>query len=70
MSSLHILVAFLPILVLIFIIVFVIRVIRRMEHRAEERLKIDKETSQLQQQQIQEINKRLTNIENILREVD
>jgi hypothetical protein len=70
MSALPILVAFLPILVLIFIIVFVIRVIRRMEHRAEERLKIDKETSQLQQQQIQEINKRLTNIENILKEVD
>lgn len=67
---LPILVAFLPIIVLIFIIVFVIKVVRRMEHRAEERLKLDKETAQLQQQQIQEINKRLTNIENILKQVD
>lgn len=70
MSVLPILTAFLPILVFIFIIVFVIRVISRMEHRAEERLKLDKETSQLQQQQLQEINKRLTKIETILREVD
>ena len=70
MSAIHILVGFLPILVLIFIIGLVIRFIRRMEHRAEERLKLDKETTQLQQQQIQEINKRLTNIENILIEVN
>ncbi|UKJ47522.1 hypothetical protein [Lysinibacillus sp. ACHW1.5] len=60
----------LPLLVLVFIFVFVISVFRRVERRAEERLKIEKETAQLQQQQIQEINKRLTTIENILKQVD
>lgn len=60
----------LPLLVLVFIFIFVISVIRRMERRAEERLQIEKETAQLQQQQIQEINKRLTTIENILKQVD
>lgn len=52
------------------IVVFVISVIRRMERRAEERLTLDKETAHLQQLQIQEINNRLTNIENILKQVD
>ncbi|MCS5503122.1 hypothetical protein NY607_18615 [Lysinibacillus sp. A4] len=60
----------LPLLVLVFIFVFVISVFRRVERLAEERLKIEKETAQLQQQQIQEINKRLTTIENILKQVD
>jgi len=58
----------LPLLVLVFIFVFVI--FRRVERRAEERLKIEKESAQLQQQQIQEINKRLTTIETILKQVD
>jgi hypothetical protein len=59
-----------PIIVVIFIIMFVINIVRRFEHRAEERLKLDKENIKLQQQQMQEINKRLTNIENILNEID
>lgn len=59
-----------PLIVLILIFIFVFTVIRRAERRAEEQLKLDKETAQLQQQQIQEINKRLTNIENILKQVD
>jgi uncharacterized coiled-coil protein SlyX len=41
-----------------------------MERRADERLKLDKENATFQQQQIQEINNRLTNIEKILKEVD
>ncbi|UNT53392.1 MULTISPECIES: hypothetical protein [Lysinibacillus] len=60
----------LPLLVLVFIFVFVISIFRRVERRAEERLKIEKESAQLQQQQIQEINKRLTTIETILKQVD
>lgn len=55
----------LPLLVLVFIFVFVISIFRRVE-----RLKIEKESAQLQQQQIQEINKRLTTIETILKQVD
>jgi TRAP-type C4-dicarboxylate transport system permease small subunit len=70
MSVLPIIFAFLPILVVILIIIFVISIVRRMERRSEERLKLDKENIKLQQQQIQEINKGLTNIENILKEVD
>lgn len=62
--------ALLPLIVLVIIFVFVISVIRRMERRAEERLTLDKETAHLQQLQIQEINNRLTNIENILKQVD
>jgi large-conductance mechanosensitive channel len=59
-----------PFLLILFIVIFVIGVVRRMERRAEERLKLDKENAALQQQQIQEINNRLTNIEKILKEVD
>jgi len=72
MSSMSIVsvVSLLAIFVLILIFIFVFTVIRRAERRAEEQLKLDKETAQLQQQQIQEINKRLTNIENILKQVD
>jgi large-conductance mechanosensitive channel len=59
-----------PFLLILFIVIFVIGVVRRMERLAEERLKLDKENAALQQQQIQEINNRLTNIEKILKEVD
>lgn len=41
-----------------------------MERRAEEHLALVKETAHLQQLQIQEINNRLTAIENILKQVD
>jgi large-conductance mechanosensitive channel len=63
-------ITFIPFLLILFIIIFGIGVVRRMERRAEERLKLDKENAALQQQQIQEINNRLTNIEKILKEVD
>lgn len=59
-----------PVLIFIVILIFLINVVRRMERRADERLKLDKENATLQQQQIQEINNRLTNIEKILKEVD
>jgi hypothetical protein len=70
MSGLFLLTSLIPVIVVILIIVFVISIVRRMDRRAEERLKLDKENIKLQLQQIQEINKRLTNIENILKEVD
>jgi large-conductance mechanosensitive channel len=63
-------ISLIPFLLILFIVIFVIGVVRRMERRAEERLKLDKENAALQQQQIQEINNRLTNIEKILKEVD
>jgi hypothetical protein len=68
--SLLLFTSLIPIIVVIFIIMFVINLVRRFERRAEERLKLDKENIKLQQHQMQEINKRLTNIENILNEID
>jgi hypothetical protein len=59
-----------PILIFIFIVIFLANVVRRMERRADERLKLDKENTALLQQQIKEINNRLTNIETVLKEVD
>lgn len=64
------LIPLIPVLLILCIFIFGISVVRRMERRAEERLKLDKENAALQQQQIQEINNRLTNIEKILKEVD
>jgi hypothetical protein len=64
------LIPLIPVLLILCIFIFGIGVVRRMERRAEERLKLDKENAALQQQQIQEINNRLTNIEKILKEVD
>lgn len=63
-------ISLIPILIFIIIIVLVIGVVRRMERRADERLKLDKENANLLQQQIQEINIRLTNIEKTLKQVD
>ena len=63
----------LPILLFIILFIYIIRFIRRTERRAEARLKLDTENIAFQQQQIksiQELNKRLTTIENILKEVD
>ncbi|QED46672.1 hypothetical protein [Cytobacillus dafuensis] len=62
-----------PLLITILIIIFVIRIVRRMESRADERLKLDKENAVYQQEQMQaikELNNRLTNIENMLKEVE
>jgi len=44
-----------------------------MEHRADERLKLDKENTAFQQQQLkrmEELNERMKNIENTLKEVE
>lgn len=59
-----------PFLLILIIIIFGISVVRRMDRRAEERLKLEKENAELQQQQFQEIKDRLSNIEKILKEVD
>jgi len=63
----------LPVVLFIVILMYIIRVVRRVEKRAEERLKLDKESSALQQQQmkaINELNVRLTNIETVLKEIE
>ncbi|MBD8005935.1 hypothetical protein [Bacillus norwichensis] len=63
----------LPVALFIVILMYIIRVVRRVENRAEERLKLDKESSALQQQQmkaINELNVRLTNIETVLKEIE
>lgn len=65
--------ALLPLIIVILVIIFVIRMVKRMERRADERLKLDKENVAFQQQQlktISELNNRLTNIENMLKEVE
>ena len=59
-----------PLVIFILILVFGIRFAIRMERRSEERLKLEKENTSLLQQQIQEMNDRLTAIEQILKEVD
>ncbi|MFO1442537.1 hypothetical protein KDN24_04735 [Bacillus sp. Bva_UNVM-123] len=62
-----------PIVVTIIVIIFILRIVRRMERRADERLQLDKENVSFQQQQmlaIKELNNRLTNIENMLKEVE
>ncbi|MBY0123041.1 hypothetical protein [Bacillus sp. S/N-304-OC-R1] len=62
-----------PILITIIVVIFIVRIVRRMERRADERLKLDKENAQFQQQQmqaIQELNLRLTNIEKLLKDVE
>ncbi|MFY4774134.1 hypothetical protein [Metabacillus sp. RGM 3146] len=59
--------------VLVFVVLFATRLTRRMENRAEQRLLIEKENSAFQKQQteaIQELNRRLTNIEILLKEVE
>lgn len=63
----------LPVALFIVILMYIIRVVRRVENRAEERLKLDKESSAIQQQQmkaINELNVRLTNIETVLKEIE
>lgn len=58
-----------PVIIFILIVIFLIGVVRRMKRRADERLRMDKDNATLLQQQIQEINNRLTNIEKTLNEV-
>ncbi|WP_100487772.1 hypothetical protein [Sporolactobacillus pectinivorans] len=70
MMFLSLIIPLVPLLIFILMIVFVIRAVHRMERRAEERLKLDKESATLQHKQIQDINDRLTNIENMLKEVE
>ncbi len=63
----------LPIVLFIIILMYMVRIVRRVERRAEERLKLDKESFALQQQQmkaINELNVRLTNLETVLKEIE
>ncbi|MBU9722419.1 MULTISPECIES: hypothetical protein [Bacillaceae] len=69
-ALLPLLMMLIPLGIVVFIIVFVIKTVRRMDQRAEERLKLDKENAALQQQQMNEINNRISNIERMLKEID
>lgn len=58
---------------IISLILYVIRIIRRSEQRADERLRIDKENTAFQKQQMEEVrqlNQRLTDIEDLLKQVE
>lgn len=70
MGFISLIVAFIPMIIFILFLIFGIRFALRLERRSEERLKIDKENTSLLQQQIREINDRLTAIEKVLKEVD
>ena len=64
---------FTPFPLLIIGIIFAFRVMKRAEVRAEERLKIAKDHANFQQKQmhtLNDLNKRLTKIETILKSVD
>lgn len=63
----------LPIVFIVLIIYFGIKYIKCAEKRADERLKLDKESSILQEQQlklIESLNVRLSRIEKTLNEID
>lgn len=72
-SFMTLIMAVLPIILIIGVIIYVTRIVRRSEQRADERLKLDKENFNIQQQQIAamtELNNRLTRIEKMLKEVE
>ncbi|SHF86384.1 hypothetical protein [Ornithinibacillus halophilus] len=63
----------LPIALIIVAIVYGVKILKRAERRADERLKIDKENSNYQKQQLNEINElnnRITTIEKLLKDVE
>ncbi|MDR0136767.1 hypothetical protein RFW18_03345 [Metabacillus idriensis] len=66
-----------PIIIMLLLVAIplfvIIRIFRRMEARAEERLKLDREQIAFQKEQLkanQEMNRRLSNIEDMLKEVE
>lgn len=60
----------LPLALIIVAIIIAINGVRRAQRRADERLELDKHRTELLQQQLQEINHRLTAIEAMLRDVE
>ena len=62
--------ALLPLALIIVAIIIAINGVRRAQRRADERLELDKHRTELLQQQLQEINHRLTAIEAMLRDVE
>ncbi|WP_338780614.1 hypothetical protein [Metabacillus sp. FJAT-52054] len=72
-SGFALLVTFLPLIMTVCVLIFIIRAFRRFEIRAQERLHLEKENSAYQEQQmrmIQDLNERMTSIENLLKQVD
>lgn len=73
LTILPLLLPIIAIVIILIVLVFVIRTAQRMEHRAEERLKLDRENTQMQREQtkkMDELNHRLTGIELMLKEVE
>lgn len=62
--------ALLPLGLIMVAIIIAINGVRRAQRRADERLELDKHRTELLQQQLQEINHRLTAIEAMLRDVE
>ncbi len=62
--------ALLPLALIMVAIIIAINGVRRAQRRADERLELDKHRTELLQQQLQEINHRLTAIEAMLRDVE
>ncbi|MFD2043382.1 hypothetical protein ACFSTA_03230 [Ornithinibacillus salinisoli] len=62
-----------PIVLIVIGFVYLTRMIKRAEKRSEARLKMDNENAKFQEEQIRtinDLNKRLTNIERMLKDVD
>ena len=70
MSFFALVISLLPIIFVFILIVFIIGIVRGIQRRADERLELDKHRSSLLQQQLNDIDSRLTVIENMLRQVE
>lgn len=63
----------LPIILIIILIVYAKNVISRMEQRSEKRLQIDRQNSEIHQQQMKvldELNLQISNVEKLLKQVE
>ena len=70
MSFFALVISLLPIIFVFILIVFIVGIVRGIQRRADERLELDKHRSSLLQQQLNDIDSRLTVIENMLRQVE
>ncbi|WP_067843051.1 hypothetical protein [Amphibacillus sediminis] len=60
----------LPIVLGIFVFVFVVKTMKKFEKRAEEKLEIERKNILNQQKQLDELTKKVTNIEKILTDIN
>jgi len=59
-----------PFIILLLIIFFVVKTIKRFEKRSDEKLALEKETTQLLQSKVNGLDERLLVIEKMLKEVE